>query len=260
MRKGELDVEGGRLAWVEQGEGPPLVLLHGFSFDRSMWDAQLSGLAGSLRVVAYDLRGYGTSSRPAATYSHVDDLTAMFAGMELKAPVLVGLSLGANIALEWVDRYPGHARGMILASPGLPGHRWTRPRPPDAIRDEAIANGVASARERWCAHPIYATLRERPRALAALRAMVGHYDGWHWTHDDPRAPPPDLAERLPMIDTPALILSGAEDDPGYREIAARLASELVDGRLETFDGCGHLVNMEEPDRFNDAVTRYCGTI
>ncbi|HWI85863.1 MAG TPA: alpha/beta fold hydrolase [Sphingomonas sp.] len=253
MTEAILAVPNGHLAWSSGGTGAPVVLVHGFSFDRSMWDQQVATFESRFQVVRYDVRGFGASSRPDGPYDHVDDLEALLAVATAGAPLLVGLSLGANIVLEFVARHLGKARGMVLASSGLPGHAWTSERPPEAIRAYALEHGVEAARARWIDDPIYQSLRQRPPASLAFETMVSRYDGWHWTHDDPRRAPENLASRLPRIDTPALIISGDHDHIGYREIARRLAAELPRAQLLRFPGAGHLINMEEPDRFSAAV-------
>ena len=74
---GTLAHNGGDLHWEAAGAGQPVVLVHGFSLDRRMWDDQFAPLAEHFRVVRYDLRGFGKSSVPNGPYSHVDDLAAL---------------------------------------------------------------------------------------------------------------------------------------------------------------------------------------
>ena len=255
-----LDVAGGRLAWDRNGTGPALVLVHGFSFDRSMWDVQVAALSQGFSVARYDLRGFGQSSRPSGPYDHVQDLASFMASQAFDRPILVGLSLGANVILEYAVRHPAAVRGMVLASAGLPGHLWTTERPPEAIRALAQRAGVQAARQAWLDHAIYATARALPEANAALAAMIDRYDGWHWTNDDPRPPSPNLAGLLGTIAIPTLVLSGGHDDPGYREIAQRLGTEIPHARLETFADSGHMLNLEETARFNREIERFADTL
>ncbi|PZU76368.1 MAG: hypothetical protein DI546_07905 [Rhizobium sp.] len=257
---GILNVAAGKLAWDRHGTGPALVLVHGFSFDRSMWDAQVAALSQAFTVARYDLRGFGQSSRPSGPYDHVEDLATFIASQAFDRPILVGLSLGANVILEYAGRHSAAVRGMVLASAGLPGHVWTTKRPPEAIKALAQRAGLQAARQAWLDHPIYATARARPGAGAALTAMIGAYDGWHWTNDDPRIPAGDITGMLGSIAVPALVLSGGHDDPGYRDIAQRLATELPDARLVTFKEGGHLLNVEEPSRFNGEVEAFAAAL
>jgi len=259
MSERMLDVGDGALAWEEAGKGAPIILLHGFSFDRAMWDPQIESLASSHRVIRYDLRGFGKSTRPRGSYSHADDLAALITALDLRSPILVGLSLGANVALEFAVRWPGIARGLVLASPGLAEHVWAEERPPAAAARIAAEQGVAAARAFWLGNPIYATLR-RTSAYQMLEDMVANYDGWHWQNADPRLPGPNITAALPSVETPALILSGAEDARDYRAIADRLARTLPAGCLERFEGVGHLINLQCPAVFNDAVLNFAGRL
>ena len=248
---------GGRIFREARGAGAPIVFVHGFSFDARMWEQQFAAFAVTHHAVRYDLRGFGRSDLPAGPYSHVEDLQALINALGLEKPLLVGLSLGGNILLEHALRYPGVARGQVLISAGLPGHAWTTERPPDAIQRLARERGVKAAREAWLAHPIYGSISKRsPEGHARLRAMIEDYHGWHWTGDDPRSAPGDIAGRLAGVDLPTLVLSGGTDAEGYRAIAERLGAEIPHARLVVFEQAGHVLPLEEPDRTSNEIRRF----
>jgi len=248
-------VEGGRLAYEDLGDGPPLILLHGFSFDHHAWDRQVGRLAAVHRVIRYDLRGFGRSSIPTGEYGHGEDLGELISHLGIVDPVLVGLSLGANVALAYALDHPGGVRGLVLASPGLPGFFWDEVRPPDAAAAHARLHGVDSAREFWLDSALFAPLRRDPTLFAPLARMVGRYHGWHWRHPNPVRMPPVL-ERLPRCDVPALILSGDLDVAGYRRIAAKLGSEMAASRVLRFPDAGHVLNDEADLAFVTAVIEF----
>lgn len=246
-----------RLAWDRRGEGRAVVLLHGATLDRRMWAPQMEALSRSFHVVRYDLRGYGGSPVPEGPYSHVADLKALIDALGLARPILVGLSLGANVALGFALAHPELAGGLVLASPGLPGHDWgAEQRPPEAAAAHARAEGIEAARAFWLDHPIFASLADLPEALAAVRAIVGDYHGWHWTHANPATDPADLAGRLGEVATPTLVICGGRDVPGYRAIATRIAAAVPGARLETLPGAGHMLNLERPDRFAELIQSF----
>ncbi|MBA2933975.1 alpha/beta fold hydrolase [Sphingomonas sp. CGMCC 1.13654] len=254
-----LPISNGALALDEAGEGPPIILLHGFSFSRAMWAPQIEALVAGHRVVRYDLRGFGQSTRPRAPYAHADDLAVLIAALDLSAPLLVGLSLGANIALEFAVRHPGVARGLVLASPGLADHIWSGERPVEVAARIARERGLEAAKTYWMGHPIYASLR-RAGADGLLRDMVDRYDAWHWCNPDPRETLPGISALLSGMRTPTLVLSGGTDAADYRAIADRLVRDLPAAALDRFEDAGHLLNLECPERFNATLLAFDASV
>jgi 3-oxoadipate enol-lactonase len=247
----------GEISWEAVGTGAPVVLLHGFSFDRGMWDRQVPALSGAHRVFRYDLRGFGASSLPTSAYSHVDDLRRLLEHWGLPSATLVGLSLGANVALEFASLHPDRVDRLVLASPGLSGHAWSEDRPPDMAMEIGRTAGRDAAKASWLAHPMFASLMKSEGA-DAFTAMVERYHGWHWGSEDPRMQGPNLAGQLSGIDVPMLVVSGGQDVPGYQAIARRIAAEAPRASLHVFPDAGHVMPMEAPDLFNAAVAQFLG--
>ena len=256
---GRIDVIGGRLYWEAAGRGTPLILLHGFSFDRRSWDPQMPSWTARHRVVRYDLRGFGASTVPLQPYRHLDDLHALIQALELRKPVLVGLSLGANVALAYSIAHAQEVGGLVLASPGLPGHRWRTPRPPEAAAAFAAEHGAAAAKKFWLEHPLFESLRHHPEAYRLAAAMVGDYSGWHWQNSDPQQPGPDIRTGLPLLRVPTQVMSGDLDVEGYRQIAEEISRAVPGAGLIRFDRGGHVMNLEEPAEFAAQVLRFIDT-
>jgi 3-oxoadipate enol-lactonase len=245
------------LAFETRGEGVPLVFIHGFSFDMRTWDLQVEALSRSFQVVRYDLRGFGRSSMPQGPYSHVEDLRSLIESLSLSDPVLIGLSLGANIALSCALDHPRVVRALVLASPGLPGFAWAEARPPDAAAAVAKTQGVDGARQFWLAHRLFAALRRSPEAFDRVRRMVDDYSGWHWSHENPMTQA-SVIDRLSDCMAPTLIMSGDLDVLGYREIARKLSGEIRGARLLIYPNAGHVINEEDPAGFSSAVADFVG--
>lgn len=252
----EVEVADGRLRGEESGTGPAVVLLHGFSFDRSMWDPQFVALARRHRVIRYDLRGFGRSGPPAAGRDHVTDLVALLDALGVDRADLVGLSLGANIALAGAALHPDRAGRLVLASPGLPGHRWTTPRPPDVAAEFARREGIEAAKRYWLGHEIFRSAQAYPQARRRLAEMVERFPAHQW-RDGPAAPPlQPLTGYLSTLTAATLILNGALDAPGYREIAAVLGRDIPGAERCEFADAGHLLNLERPEEFNARLLRF----
>jgi 3-oxoadipate enol-lactonase len=249
----------GYLAFETQGEGVPLVFIHGFSFDMRTWDAQFAVLSQYFRVVRYDLRGFGKSSVPAGPYSHVLDLRTLIEFLSLSAPVLIGLSLGANIALTFALDHPHAVEGLVLASSGLPGFAWSEIRPPDAAAALAKSQGVEAARQFWLNHRLFAAVRRSPTAFVRVRRMIEEYSGWHWSNVNPTAQA-EVIDRLSECVSPTLVMSGDLDVLGYRQIAAKLSRDIPGAALLTFPDAGHVINEEDPAGFSAAVLGFARKI
>jgi 3-oxoadipate enol-lactonase len=246
------EVPQGYLAFEVRGKGLPIVLIHGFTFDMRTWDAQVDVLSQTFQVIRYDLRGFGRSSLPRGRYSHVEDLQALIQFLSLSAPVLIGLSLGANIALTYALANPGTVRALILASPGLPGFAWSEDRPPEAAAAIAKSHGVEAARRFWLDHQLFASLRRSPSAFARVCRMVQDYSGWHWRGEN-HTTQASFVNHLSECASPTLVMSGCLDVSGYRQIATKLSRDIPGAVLLAFANAGHVLNEEDPAGFSTAV-------
>lgn len=256
----ELRLPEGRLVGEEAGAGQPVVLIHGFSFDRSMWDPQFRPLAAQHRTIRYDLRGFGDSGVPAPGQGHVEDLLALLDALEIDQAHLVGLSLGANVALAAAAFHPTRVRSVVLASPGLPGYPWTTPRPPDEAAKVAKSEGIAAAKRWWLAHEVFRSTEAYPAARERLAEMIGRFPAHQWT-DAPAAPVlPSLTSYLPALRARTLILNGALDVAGYREIASALQRQIPGATREEYADAGHVLNLEQPERFNRHVLGFLNPV
>jgi len=248
--------DGGWLRYATVGAGEPVVFIHGFGLDCAMWDPQWRAFAEHHRVIRYDLRGYGGSSLPQRRYSHVDDLLALIDFLGAQPAHLVGLSLGGRVALRVAAERPGAVRSLTLADPALDGHTWSA----DWLQrwrkmtEAAKPGDFAAAKKLWREHLLFEPANKHPKVAAALRVMIDRYSGWHLGHPDPgTAPARPVAELLPSISIPTLVLVGELDLPDFQAIARRLVQEMPQAELRTLPGSGHMSNMEAPEIFNDLV-------
>lgn len=255
MSEGYVDIGSGNL-WVrDEGSGPAIVFLHGFSFDHRQWDPQLEALAADFRCIAYDLRGFGRSAPPDTRYDHVLDLHALLGALDLESPALVGLSLGANVSMAYAARYPQVASKLVLVSSGLPGFEWSEQRPPEAAKAYADAHGATATKKFWLAQSPFDSLQDYPDAKSAVHTMVADYSGWHWENSDPRDFNPP-GQDPNSVTCPTLVVRGARDMQGYRDIAEVLAKTIRGASLVTFEEAGHMLTMEEPERFNALLAEF----
>jgi pimeloyl-ACP methyl ester carboxylesterase len=255
-----LERPGARLVYEVAGDGPAVVLIHGFGLDMRMWDPQLGPLAARFRVVRYDCRGFGASGPldPGVPYTHAGDLVALLDYLGIGDAVLAGLSFGGRVALQAALAAPDRVRGLALLDAVLDGVPWDpeSARALDEVNRRVEAGGVRAGREAWLAHPLFAAARERPDLAAALAAMVAGYPGQHWLGQDPHRETRRPIDVLEGIAVPALVAVGERDVPGFREMSAVLARRIPGAAYHVVADAGHMVTMEQPAAVNDLLTGF----
>ncbi len=251
------EVNGTRLWFEEAGAGPPLVLIHGSPLDARMWDEQIPAFATQHRVVRYDVRGYGRSALPGdVAYRHEEDLAALLAFLGIERAAIVGSSMGGRLAVDFALAYPEAVSALVLAGSSLSGFPWSD----DPVAETAeVANawreaGPMAAKRLMMGKHWFATARPRPAVTRQLEQIIADYSGWHWFHQDPvSAPRPPAYERLEAVMAPTMAIVGAQDAPDIHKVTAAVATRIPGAKSETFPDAGHMVNMEQPERFNRVV-------
>jgi len=254
-----IEIGGIELAVVDRGAGVPLVLVHGFPVDHSMWQGQIDGLAGDCRVIAPDLRGFGRSSvtQGAVTMGEMaDDLDAMLDRLGIdERVVLCGLSMGGYVAFQFWARHPQRLGGLVLcdtrAAPDTPETARAR----RATADQVVAEGPRALVDGMIPK-LFAksTLAESPELIEQTRRVIL------------AAPPegiaaaargmaelPDMTPRLPQITCPALLIVGCEDVISTVEEMRTIAERIPNRRLVEIAGAGHMAPLEQPEAVNAAI-------
>jgi 3-oxoadipate enol-lactonase len=177
-----LERDGVALNVAIEGEGPPVVLLHGHALDLRVWEEATPWLVrGGFRVIRYDQRGHGRSSSPLSGYrwsDHAADLAEVIGNLDAAPAHLVGLSKGGGIALELAVRRPELVRSLTLVGPLVPDF---------ILSDELMASfrelakairsgGVQEALSRvWLPHPLLASAAAIPGVRERLEAMLNTF-------------------------------------------------------------------------------------
>ena len=256
--------DGLELAYDEAGSGLPLLLVHGWPHDRTMWAGQVGGLATNARVIAPDLRGFGGSTvcGPYTMDQYAGDLVAFLDSLGIAQAVVCGLSMGGYIAFSMLRRHRDRIRGLILAdtraSADTDEARANRARLITLIEQEGMTElasrqlGSMVARstlERQA--PLAETVRRMMAsvppegAIGALRAMAER---------------PNSTPLLGTIDVPTLVVGGDEDAIIPPDVLRDMAAAIPNGRVEILEQGGHLSPLERPAAFNHVVTEFLGTL
>jgi 3-oxoadipate enol-lactonase len=255
--------DGARLRFDTAGEGPDVVFLHPGLWDRRTWDRQMTTFpAAGFRVTRYDARGYGESSRPSgASYSHVDDLVALLDLLGIEQAALVGCSMGGAIEIDFTVEHPDRVWAMVPVASGISGF--------EPLEEEA---------DWWAAvdGPIEAAVEAGDLTLAqdlrlALWAPLGTddeagrkihdiaFDNIHELTMDESAErelDPPAAHRLGEIDVPTLVIAADHDPPDMLRIADLIARGIPDARRITIEQADHVVNLRQPERFDEVVLAF----
>ena len=257
MTSGTVSVNGADLYYDEAGVGQPIVLVHGNAVDRRMWDDQMEAFAAIGRVIRYDARGFGRSTFPSDQYAHYRDLGSLLTELDASPAHLVGLSMGAAIAINVALAYRDRVRSLVITPGGLGGYVW-----PEDFRAgfSAFAQAAAAGDKRRATELMLDFPPMRPaRAIHALRArleaMTSEYSWAHFLSDAPRAVAlePPAAERLQEIAVPTLVVVGERDMDAMHVQADFIAARIAGARTVRIAGSGHMTNMEAPGEFNTAV-------
>ena len=251
-----------QLAVESRGSGVPLLCVHGFPLNRSMWNAQLAGLADSCRVIAPDLRGMGDSDVTEGTVGmsqYADDLAAALDSLGIVEPVVFcGLSMGGYIAWQFAERYPDRLRGLILcdtrAAADSAEARTGRMRLIELVEQhgaEPVANTMAGK----LLAPSNAA--SRPELVAELRDMIlGTPAAGITAALRGMAERPDMTDVLPTLGVPALVLCGEEDAITPADEMEQMAGQIPDATFVRVAGAGHMAPMEQPELVNAAIREF----
>lgn len=259
-------VRGFEMAYDDTGgAGMPLLLIHGFPLDRTLWAPQTRGLADVARVIAPDLRGFGESGMPAGAVTmetYANDLRALLDALGIKHAVIGGLSMGGYIALAFYRQYAPRVRALILANTRASADSPEGKQARDESAALAHAQGATAIAAKMLPKMLAPqTIAARSDVVAAARAMMerqsvaGSVAALAAMRDRP-----DSTPTLAAIAVPTLILTGAEETVIAPQEVQTMREAIHGARLITIAGAAHLSNFEQPDAFNRAVREFLKTI
>ena len=252
-RRGFARVHGARLYYEMKGRGYPLVLIHGGQMDRRMWDPQFDLFARRYTVIRYDVHGYGRSDVPAKGFSHAEDLYGLLNFLRLEKALILGLSMGGRIAIDFALSHPERVETLVLVGPGLGGYRFTD-QSGWAIVEAARDEGLEKAAEMWLEHPYMAPAMEVPAIREKIRQLaIENAHTWLANPIFERHLKPPAIERLSAIHVPTLIVVGDRDVEDIQKIVDILTGGITGSEKQVIPGAGHIVNMEKPEEFNQIV-------
>lgn len=263
---GRFELAGG--AWLHYevaGTGPWVTFLHPGLWDSRTWDPQFASWAGRFRMLRYDFRGYGRSSRlDDAPFSPVRDLEALLAHVGVERTALVGCSIGGAVAIDFTLEHPDVVTALVAAATALGGVEtleeeedwWEEHAAPiDAAIEAGDLPGAIDAEM-----AIWASMGTDDEAGGRIREIA--LDNIHELTMDESAMveiDPPAAARLGEIDVPTLVVIAEQDPPEMPRIAQLVARGVLDGRSVSIDA-DHVVNLRNPEAFDAAVLPFLESI
>ena len=252
-----VEVPGGRLAVEDEGDGPPIVLVHSAIVNRRSWDALTPLLvAAGYRVIRYDMRGWGESTAEAVEYSPRADLLAVLDARGVDKAAVVGNSWGAMQVLDTVLERPNRFVAFGWLGGGVGGFSGgNNPQEQELLNaeDHAEEDGQPDLAADLDVRIWVDGVGQPPtRVPAAIRDAVRSMDrevlepGREYGTNTPLEPRAN--ERLGDLAVPTLAVIGGLDTSGTRKAARRLAEGAPNVRLEAWPDVAHMIAMEQPDR------------
>ena len=262
-----IDVPGGRLRSVADGDGRPIVLLHAGIAHLDSWDPMIPGLvAAGFRAIRYDNRGFGATTTENVPFSNRADVVAVMDAWGAGRAALVGNSRGGAIAFDTAIEYPDRVVAVVGVGAGLGGFEGeATPEEVELFKederlesaDPVDADALADLMVRiWVDGPgqspdrVPATIREAVRAMARVPYLPGMTDG------QPIPLDPNATARLADLRCPVLAVAGELDTTEIAQTARYLEANAPNARAVLLPGVAHMIGMEAPGALNELIVDF----
>ena len=254
-------INGITLAYDDKGTGFPIVFLHAFPFNRTMWQHQVDTLSSRFRTVSIDLRGHGESDAPVWRYSldqYADDVQGLLSHLSIRQAMFVGLSMGGYLEFALCRKYPKLIRGLVLADTRAEGDKPEQARWRFDLAQRTATKGATAVIDEMLPKLLSPkTYTDRPElvdrvkgimAAAPIAGIVGDLMAL--------AERPDSTTLLATVSVPTLVIVGSDDGLTTPADAERIAKGIPGAKLVIIPDAGHLSNMEQPEHFNRALEAF----
>jgi len=250
-----------QIAYDDQGSGSAVVLIHGFPFNRSLWNEQIDALSKSHRVITPDLRGFGESESSSGTATMTmmaEDIARLMDVLEIENATLGGLSMGGYVVLAFYKQFRARVRGLVLADtrPQADTEEAKEGRAQQA--DRALAEGMAPIADAMLPKLLTPeTVAKRPSVVKRIRAMMMS------TKPEGAAAAllgmaarEDQTQLLSTIDVPTLIMVGRDDAITPVQDSQKMHERIAGSRLVILENAGHVSNVERAETFNGELRSF----
>ena len=248
------------IGYQEKGRGLPLVLLHGGVSDSRSWERELQAFSDDFRIIAWDAPGCGISDDPPEGFNlsdYADVLAGLLEKIEVDEAIILGISFGGGLAIEFYNRHPDAAKALILVS-AYAG--WA-----GSLSEEEVAHRVEMGRaqstmdpaevaEMWLPSLFYKSPPQEK--IEKEKAIISDFHPKGSQIMLEAFADADLRDVLPDIDVPTLLLYGKEDVRSPTHVAKEIHDLVPKSNLIFIEDVGHLINIEAPELFDREVRRF----
>ena len=235
----------------------PLVFINSLGSDLRIWDGLIANFTERFALVRYDQRGHGLSDCPPGPYTlhdHTDDLAGLLAQLQAPPAILIGVSVGGLIALDFAHQYPERVRALVLCDTGAKigtAAYWAERS--TAVRQGGLAPLAPMILARWFSSTFAATAPAAYRGYANMLTRTP-IEGYAATCDALRDA--DLRDVVQRINIPALVLCGEEDLATPPSLGRELAAALPNAHFALIPKAGHLPSLEQPQAVAVAIQHF----
>lgn len=261
----KVHVNGVTLAYSDRGAGLPLVFLHAFPLNRTMWTAQEQALSSQFRVITVDLRGHGESDAPLWRYTldqAADDVWALLDHLSVRQAVFVGLSMGGYILFAFYRKFADRVKGLVLADTRAQADTAEGKDGRFQMAQVAYAKGPAAIADLMIPKLLSpASISSNPDLVRTVRDMIeGNQISGIAGDLMAMAERADSIPYLKQIACPTHIIVGELDQATPPSDAEVMADQIPGARLSIIPGAAHLANLEQPDRFTQIVRLFADEV
>ena len=261
IETGYINLDEGKLFYEITGKGKYIVLIHDGLIHHEVWDGQFLEFAKKYRVVRYDRRGYGKSPDPYTLFSDIEDLKQLFVQLKIDNAILIGMSSGGGLAIDFTLKYPQNVSTLILSGAVVGGysyssHMMTRGGRVDSL--EALLSDPQKVIQYFGWEDPYQVYPEniiaKKKCLELLKAFPNNVSFEKFNFMKPADRP--AIKYLSEINVPTLILVGEYDIPDVHAHSGVIDAEIKNSKREIISNSGHLIPLEQPAVFNAAVMNF----
>jgi len=252
------------IGYQEKGSGQDLVLLHGGVSDSRYWERELHAYSDDFRTIAWDAPGCGVSDDPREGFSlpdYADVLAELLEEIEVNDPIILGISFGGGLAIEFFHRHPHVPKALILVS-AYAG--WA-----GSLSEEEVARRLEKGRaqssmdpaavaEMWLPSLFYQTPSQE--IVEKEKEIISDFHPKGSQIMLEAFAQADLSDVLPKIDVPTLLLYGEQDVRSPTAVAKEIHDHIPNSTLDFVEDVGHLINKEAPERFDLEVRKFVGNL
>ena len=255
------------VSYTDEGKNgaPAIIFIHGFPFNKSMWNKQVGALKDNYRVIAYDIRGHGNTETGNIDFSidlFVKDLLAFMDNLKIDKTMLCGLSMGGYISLNAIENYPQRFNALILSDTHCIADtaevKEKRMKAIESIKEKGLEQYAEESLKKLFA-PI--SFSKHIEEIAIVKEMIMEtskqslYKTLHAL-----AERKETCTKLHEIKVPVLIMVGKEDEITPPDVALSMHEKIKGSIIHIIDHAGHLSNMENSGEFNNRLTEFLSLI